>query len=77
MEIENRNSQLPTMTADDLRQQIETRAYELYLARGAVDGFHEQDWLRAEDEIINSIIEPAVAEIREIPKPMKKAAKHA
>jgi hypothetical protein len=77
MEIENRNSQLPTMTADDLRQQIETRAYELYLARGAVDGFHEQDWLRAEDEIINSIIEPAVAEIREIPKPLKKAAKHA
>lgn len=33
------------------RQQIEARAYELYLARGAVPGHEEEDWLRAEREL--------------------------
>jgi Protein of unknown function (DUF2934) len=30
---------------------IETRSYELYLARGGADGHHEEDWLRAEAEL--------------------------
>jgi hypothetical protein len=33
------------------REDIERRAYELYLARGRVDGFAFEDWLRAEQEL--------------------------
>jgi hypothetical protein len=32
-------------------EDIAKRSYELYLQRGAVDGFHEQDWLQAEAEL--------------------------
>ncbi len=32
-------------------EEIAIRSYELYLQRGAVDGFHEQDWLQAESEL--------------------------
>lgn len=30
---------------------IATRAYELYLTRGASDGFDRDDWFRAEQEL--------------------------
>jgi Protein of unknown function (DUF2934) len=33
------------------REEIERRAYELYLTRGAVPGFDQDDWLQAEREI--------------------------
>jgi hypothetical protein len=36
------------------REQIERRAYELYLARGGRDGSPLQDWLRAERELTAS-----------------------
>lgn len=77
MQIETRNAQLLVLTEDDLRRRIELRAYELYLDHGRVDGFHEQDWLQAEDEIINSIVEPTVPEIKEVHQELKRAAKHA
>jgi hypothetical protein len=78
MEIETRNTQMPVLTENDLRRRIELRAYELYLDRGRLDGFHEQDWLQAEDEIINSIVQPLAPEaIRGVPQALKKAAKHA
>jgi hypothetical protein len=32
------------------REEIERRAYELYLARGEVPGFDQDDWLQAERE---------------------------
>jgi hypothetical protein len=32
-------------------EEIAIRSYELYLQRGAVDGYHEQDWLQAESEL--------------------------
>jgi hypothetical protein len=32
-------------------EEIAIRSYELFLQRGAVDGFHEQDWLQAEAEL--------------------------
>jgi hypothetical protein len=32
-------------------EEIAIRSYELYLLRGAADGFHEQDWLQAESEL--------------------------
>jgi hypothetical protein len=33
------------------RDLIEKRAYELYRARGGIDGFDEADWAQAEQEI--------------------------
>ena len=33
------------------REEIERRAYELYLARGEVNGFDQDDWLQAEREL--------------------------
>ena len=32
-------------------EEIAKRFYELYLQRGGVDGYHEQDWLQAEAEL--------------------------
>ncbi len=32
-------------------EEIAKRSYELYLQRGGVDGYHEQDWLQAEAEL--------------------------
>jgi hypothetical protein len=34
------------------RQELETRAYELYLQRGAEHGHDEEDWLLAEAQLI-------------------------
>jgi hypothetical protein len=31
--------------------EIAARAYELYLARGSLDGYSEEDWLMAEAEL--------------------------
>jgi Protein of unknown function (DUF2934) len=36
---------------DQLRQRIAQRAYQLYAARGYLDGYDVQDWLEAEKEI--------------------------
>ena len=33
------------------REEIERRAYELYLARGEVHGYERDDWLQAEREL--------------------------
>ena len=33
------------------REAIAARAYELYLARGSLDGYSEEDWLLAEAEL--------------------------
>jgi len=33
------------------RKDIAIRAYEMYVARGAVQGFDRDDWLRAEQEL--------------------------
>ena len=32
-------------------EQVRTRAYQLYLARGRQDGHHVEDWLQAEREL--------------------------
>ncbi|HEY6466907.1 MAG TPA: DUF2934 domain-containing protein [Candidatus Acidoferrales bacterium] len=34
------------------RDQIEVRAYEIYLQRGGADGNDVQDWLQAESELL-------------------------
>ena len=36
-----------------LRDQIRERAHQLYESRGCENGKDEQDWLRAEQEILN------------------------
>ena len=36
-----------------IQEEIRTRAYELYLERGGQDGFDQQDWSRAEAEILS------------------------
>jgi hypothetical protein len=38
-------------TGEPTREQIERRAYELYLARGAADGQDIEDWLHAERDL--------------------------
>jgi len=35
-------------------QDIERRAYEIYLARGGVDGHAVDDWLQAEKELLGT-----------------------
>ena len=40
-------------------EQIEKRAYELYLERGSEDGHALEDWLAAERELIEVLEEPA------------------
>lgn len=35
----------------DLESEIRLRAYELYVQRGSIEGFEEQDWLTAEREV--------------------------
>lgn len=37
----------------DLHDEIARLAYQLYEDRGRRDGFHEEDWLQAENEIRN------------------------
>ena len=41
------------LTPADLHQEIMRRAYELYEQRGRVHGFDLDDWLQAEDEILD------------------------
>jgi Protein of unknown function (DUF2934) len=40
--------------AEALQDEIARRAYELYEARGFVDGFDVDDWLQAEQDIVGS-----------------------
>lgn len=44
------NNNAQTQSAE-MEQQILKRAYELYVERGYVDGYADQDWLKAEEEI--------------------------
>ena len=36
----------------DLESEIRLRAYELYVQRGSLAGFEEEDWLTAEREVL-------------------------
>ena len=54
------------------REEIERRAYEIYLRRGGVDGSDVADWILAEEELkaAASVAQP------EIPKHTPRAATH-
>jgi len=47
--------QLPTP------EQVEKRAYELYLERGAIDGHDVEDWLAAEKELTEAAQEESLS----------------
>jgi Protein of unknown function (DUF2934) len=44
-----------------LRRLVARRAYQLYEARGCLDGFDVQDWLQAEREISRQVEPPEQA----------------
>ncbi|MCI0625926.1 MAG: DUF2934 domain-containing protein [Acidobacteria bacterium] len=44
-----------------LRRLIARRAYQLYEARGCLDGFDLQDWLQAQREILGQVEPPEQA----------------
>jgi hypothetical protein len=37
---------------ESLKKKIEERAYQLFLKRGGVHGYHVEDWARAEKEVL-------------------------
>ena len=41
------------------REQIENRAYEIYLSRGGENGSDQEDWFRAERELLAEQNQPA------------------
>ena len=47
--------------SQELENQIRQRAYELYEARGGEDGHDLEDWLRAEEEIMEQKARPIAA----------------
>jgi len=54
------------LTAEQMRDQIAQRAYQLYEARGRVKGYDVQDWLQAEDELLTEMgyaVEPLEAKV--------------
>ena len=43
-------SQRQTVSGDPIREEIELRAYQIYIERGGAHGQDEEDWLQAERE---------------------------
>ena len=41
-----------TASSGNLEEEIRRRAYELYELRGREDGYAEEDWTRAEREVV-------------------------
>jgi hypothetical protein len=46
--IDSRSSASPV----EIQERIRLRAYELYEQRGRIDGFSEEDWAQAEQEVL-------------------------
>ena len=63
MKNQNPNSPEETELSDTalLRSFFARRAYQLYEARGCLDGFDLQDWLQAEREILGQVEPPEKA----------------
>lgn len=45
----------PSITVDEIRSLIRTRAFELWEAEGKPDGRMEQHWLAAEKEVLEEV----------------------
>jgi hypothetical protein len=63
MKNQNPNSPEETELSDTalMRRLFARRAYQLYEARGCLDGFDLQDWLQAEREVLEQLTEPEQA----------------
>ena len=57
---QNPNSPEETELSDRalLRRLFSQRAYQLFEARGCLDGFDFQDWLQEEREVLEQLTEP-------------------
>ena len=56
LQIKKNPSPVSTISANsstDVEARIRQRAYELYVERGYTAGFDEEDWLRAEREVLS------------------------
>lgn len=53
-------------------EQIQTRAYELYLARGGTSGNEHEDWVQAERELTEAAAASPVAPAEQEPVSSKK-----
>lgn len=63
---------------ENLHDQIAKKAYELFQARGGVDGYHIADWLQAEKEILAPVVKKKGAKkAKKSAPPVKTAAKKA
>jgi hypothetical protein len=55
MSVRNKAEQLTVRAAKSTDQatleEIQERAYEIYVQRGRIDGFDLADWLQAEEEL--------------------------
>jgi hypothetical protein len=49
---------------ESLHEKIQHRAYDLYLKRGKISGFHEEDWNQAKKEVLAEIEAGKKAEAR-------------
>ena len=47
------DSALHVQENSGIEEEIRIRAYELYLERGRADGFHNEDWVLAEGEVLS------------------------
>ena len=56
------------------REQIERRAYEIYLRRGGADGSDVADWTMAEEEL-KATLKKSAAERTEHPQPAAQVAR--
>ena len=59
--MKNQNPNLPEETESSDTALLRRRAYQLYEARGCLDGFDLQDWLQAEREVLEQLTEPEQA----------------
>jgi ribosomal protein L12E/L44/L45/RPP1/RPP2 len=59
------------------RVKIEKRAYELFMARGGLHGYHFEDWVKAEKEVMGAPAPAAkaAAPAASAPKQAKKKGK--
>ena len=58
-------------------EQIELRAYEIYLQRGGADGTEVEDWLVAERELLEEQDRPEIPESSSVPWSARRAMERA
>jgi len=61
MKTDSRNKQVATAEPPRIEEEIRTRAFELFEARGREEGHELEDWLRAEEEIVGRKSDAAAA----------------